>query len=64
MSADLSKIRFGPFSGMSGIKASDTAVYSESSVPLRGGFNVELVDGEVWVRRGSHFAGDSADPQY
>ena len=61
---DVTRIRYGPFSGLSGVKASDTAVYPEASVPMRGGYNVEIVDGEVWVRRGSHFIGESVEPVY
>jgi hypothetical protein len=50
-------VRFGPFSGLSGSRRADTTLGMPQPTPLRGGYNVELLDGELWVRRGTDFEG-------
>ena len=52
-------VRFGPFSGLSGSRRADTTLGAQQPTPMRGGYNVELNDGELWVRRGTDFEGGS-----
>lgn len=48
------RVRLAPLLGLNGARAADENILPQDyrGIPMRGGFNVEVIDGEWWVRRG------------
>ena len=57
MSAEHRIIRLAPLGGLDGSRISDEGTLdAQRPVPMRGGYNVQVIDGEWWCRPGYSFA--------